>query len=384
MPVSPSSRDCRLLRAIEAIYDAAPDPARWPQALGAISDYFDDVGAILIWHRTDGSFGTIVSERLAEAQRDYEQNGWAVRDIKAMRAREYGYFFNGEPFADRHIGFDEEMANHPCSVQFFDKHGLGFIGGVAVSPDPHVGVALSVQRNARAKPQFSDAELEDLRKISRHIEKSLRLSVRLLNAEVTNLGLGEALSRVGIGVFVLDSLGSVIFSNPAAQRLLGDALDLSQGRLRIRGVARNADLDQAVAHAIRATPSDVLADPKPILVQSGDRRLAIYLLPVFQPAIAEQFLTHTSAFVLVIEQKLEEPADPAIVRDLFGLTLGEARIAAIIGAGLTPKDAAERLGIAEDTARTVLKRVFSKVGVSRQSELTAMLAKMVLRRVAPE
>jgi len=367
------------LRAVETIYDAAPDPSRWPQALGAISDYFDDVGAILIWHRTDGSFGTIVSERLAEAQRDYEQNGWATRDIKAIRAREYGYFFNGEPFADRHIGYDEEMANHPCSVQFFDKHGLGFIGGVAVSPDPNVGVALSVQRNARAKPQFSDAELEDLRRISRHIEKSLRLSVRLLNAEVANLGLGEALSRIGIGVFVLDSLGCVIFSNPAAQRLLGEALYVSQGRLRIRSSAKNAGLDEAIAHTIRTAPAELSADPKPILVEADGRRLAIYLLPVGQPALAEQFLTHTSAFVLVIEQKLDEPADPAIVRDLFGLTLGEARIAALIGAGLPPRDAAVRLGIAEDTARTVLKRVFAKVGVSRQSELTAMLAKMVLR-----
>ena len=271
------------------------------------------------------------------------------------------------------------MKNHPCSVQFFDKHGLGFVGAVAVSPDPHVGVMLSVQRNSKAKPQFSDAELKDLRRISGHIEKSLRLSVRLLNAEVANLGLGEALARIGIGVFVLDSLGSVIFSNPAAKRLLGDTLYLSQGRLRIRGVAKNAGLDEAIARTIRTAPPDLSGDPKPILVQSDDRRLAIYLLPVFQPAIAQQFLTHTSAFVLVIEQKLDEPADPAIVRDLFGLTLGEARIAAIIGAGLTPKDAAEKLGIAEDTARTVLKRVFAKVGVSRQSELTAMLAKMVLR-----
>src|SRR5215469_10284639 len=76
------------LRAVEAIYDAAPDPSRWPQALGAISEFFEDVGAILIWHRNDGSFGTIVSERLAEAQRDYEENGWAVRDIKAIRAQE--------------------------------------------------------------------------------------------------------------------------------------------------------------------------------------------------------------------------------------------------------------------------------------------------------
>ena len=200
MPASPSG--ARFLRAVEAGYDAAPEPSRWPHALGAIADYFDDVGAILIWHRTDGSYGTIVSEKLAAAQRDYEENGWATRDVKAIRAQARGYFFNGEPFADRHIGDEEELKKHPCSVQFFSKHGLGYIGGVAVSPDPHVGVALSVQRNAKAKPQFSDAELEDLRRISRHVEKSLRLSVRLLNAEVANLGLGQALARIGIGAFV--------------------------------------------------------------------------------------------------------------------------------------------------------------------------------------
>jgi DNA-binding CsgD family transcriptional regulator/PAS domain-containing protein len=375
------SSDQRLLRAIEAIYDAAPEPQQWPRALGAIADYFDDVGAILIWHRNDGTFGTIVSETLTAAQQDYESNGWAARDIKAIRAQELGYFFSGEPFADRHIGFDETMKKHPCSVEFFDKHGLGFIGSVAVSPDPHVGVVMSVQRNSRLKPQFSDAELEDLRTISRHIEKSLRLSVRLLNAQVTNVSLGEALARIGIGVFALDSLGCVIFSNPAAQQFLGDALYLSQGRLRLNSIRTGTVLDQAIAQTIRAEPPELIADTKPILVQSAasSRRLAIYLLPLFQSALAEQFLTQTRAIVLVVEQKLDEPADPAIVRDLFGLTLGEARIAAMIGAGIPPKDAAERLGIAEDTARNVLKRVFAKVGVSRQSELTALLAKLVLR-----
>lgn len=380
MPRSSTSSD-PLLRAIEAIYDAAPEPRRWPHALAAIAECFGDVGAILIWHKNDGTFGTIVSESLAMAQKDYEENGWAARDIKAIRAQQLGYFFSGEPFADRHIGFDEAMKNHPCSVEFFDKHGLGFIGAVAVSPDPHVGVMVSVQRDSRRKPQFSDQELETLRQISRHMEKSLRLSVRLLNAEVTNLGLGEALARIGIGVFALDSLGYVIFSSPAARRLLGDVLYLQQGRLRIGDATTGAKLDEAIAKTIDAATPDLMADPKPILAESiaSDRRFAIYLLPVLQTDLAEQFLTHTRAIVLVIEQKLDEPADPAIVRDLLGLTLGEARIAAMVGAGVPPKDAAERLGIAEDTARNVLKRVFAKTGVSRQSELAALLARMVLR-----
>jgi DNA-binding CsgD family transcriptional regulator len=69
-------------------------------------------------------------------------------------------------------------------------------------------------------------------------------------------------------------------------------------------------------------------------------------------------------------------ADPTLVRDVLGVTLGEARIASLIGSGLSPKEAAEKLGITEETARSVLKRVFSKVGVSRQSELAVLIARL--------
>jgi DNA-binding CsgD family transcriptional regulator len=57
--------------------------------------------------------------------------------------------------------------------------------------------------------------------------------------------------------------------------------------------------------------------------------------------------------------------------------------AALVGSGLAPREAAARLGIGGETARTALKWVFSKVGVSRQSELTALLTKLVLRQVSP-
>jgi DNA-binding CsgD family transcriptional regulator len=81
--------------------------------------------------------------------------------------------------------------------------------------------------------------------------------------------------------------------------------------------------------------------------------------------------------MLLFEPRSDEPPDPAFLRDTFGLTLGEARVAALVGFGMAPRAAAEKLGIAESTARTVLKRVFDKVGVSRQSELVALLARVV-------
>jgi DNA-binding CsgD family transcriptional regulator len=124
-----------------------------------------------------------------------------------------------------------------------------------------------------------------------------------------------------------------------------------------------------------------VTDAKPILVerQRSRRPLAVYLMPVSPTVVApHDFLTHARVIVLVTDPEAGGPPDPSIIRDVMGLTLSEARIASLIGSGLPPREAAAKLGIAEETARKALKQVFTKVGVSRQSELAALMTKFVL------
>ena len=68
-----------------------------------------------------------------------------------------------------------------------------------------------------------------------------------------------------------------------------------------------------------------------------------------------------------------------LVQRLFALAPAEARVATLIGSGLSPRQTAKNLGISEETVRTTLKRVFAKVGVSRLSELAVLLTKLTLR-----
>jgi DNA-binding CsgD family transcriptional regulator len=187
--------------------------------------------------------------------------------------------------------------------------------------------------------------------------------------------------RIGVAVFGLDSLGRVTFSNPATRHLPEDQIKIVNGVLRLGSASQRGAIESDVARLL-ASSAVVPGDPKPILLSRANdsRPLVAYLLPVM-PSLhsVDQFLTHTRVLVLVIDPKVGDPADPALVRDVLGLTLGEARVAALVGTGLPPREAAVKLGIAEETARSALKRVFSKVGVSRQSELSALLTKMVLR-----
>jgi DNA-binding CsgD family transcriptional regulator len=295
---------------------------------------------------------------------------------------EKGYLSGGnDAITDRDVVSAEEIETHPIYTQFLVPHGLGWFAAARISPDPLVDVWISVQRN-RARSPYSPVELQTVSRLASHAEKAFRLSMQLLDAELTKVGLGVALARLGIGVFALDSLGRVVFANPAAQRLAKGGVEVRDGRLLIAASPEQQVLQRAVARSVRGGASDLSTPAEPILVRrdTANRPLVLYVLPI--PAsgtAAQQFLTNVRAIVLVIDPEPDGPADPAVVRDMLGLTLGEARVAALVGSGLRPRDAAAKLGIAEDTARTVLKTVFSKVGVSRQTELAALLTKMVLR-----
>lgn len=371
----------RFVTAVEAIYDAAPDPSLWPHALQAIADVTDDVGAVMLWQREDGGFGSIASASLEAGHLEYQEQGWHLRDTRSIRAIERSLWLRGGALTERHFITESEMANDPFFTDFLHRHGLRWCAGVGIAPDPKIQVGMSVQR-ASNRPQFTDAELELVTRLGRHAEKSLRLSIRLLDAELANVGFGEALARVGIGVFALDSLKRVVFANPAGERLLGDGIAVVNNRLLVGTGPERAALDASIDRMIRAAPTDLAQDPEPILLQRqrSDRPIVVYVLPVGrQLAAGAQFLTHTRAIVLVIDAQAHQPADPAVVRDVLGVTLGEARVAALVGSGLSPRDTAAKLSISEETVRTVLKRVFSKAGVSRQSELASLLTKLVLR-----
>jgi DNA-binding CsgD family transcriptional regulator len=69
-------------------------------------------------------------------------------------------------------------------------------------------------------------------------------------------------------------------------------------------------------------------------------------------------------------------------RDLieaFGLTPAEARLATRVAAGEPIDTIAEKLGIAYETARNVLKSIFYKTETRRQGELIALLTRLSWR-----
>jgi len=363
--------------AVEAIYVAATLLEAWPAALQAIADATGDVGANFAYRRDDGSVGAVVSPGLEAAGRDYP--AWQHLDIRFARFAERGYLLRSDAFTDRHIVSGEETETHPFYVGFLAPHGLKWVMATSISPDPTVAAVVAVQR-ASGKPPFSDTELRLLSRLGRHVETALRLNIRLAGLEAANATLADAFSRADVGVFVVDALGQAAPANRAASALSGGAIGLAGGRLLARDPADQPPVDAAVAAAISTDGDGRSAAPLLLRDRDGGGFLVIDVFPFRTPSahLFERLLVEARALVLVRRLGPGEPPDPAALRDLFDLTLGEARVAALVGSGLPPREAAARLGISEETARTVLKRVFAKTGVSRQSQLTSLLSRLAL------
>lgn len=82
--------------------------------------------------------------------------------------------------------------------------------------------------------------------------------------------------------------------------------------------------------------------------------------------------------IFVIDIWSIKPFEPKLLRDLFGLTLAESRVAICLHNGLSVNDAAEQSGVRTSTVRDQLSSIFSKTRTSRQSELVSILSRLEL------
>lgn len=361
---------------VAAIYAAASAPRLWPEALQQIAFLFDCLGGLLIHRHDGGRYHTVVSPTLIAMAREYDAR-WQHHDVRAERVFLAIAGGHRDVYVDRDLFSDAEIAALPIYQKFLIPNGVLWGMAASVSPTPNVGVVLSLLR-ARDKQSFTSQEQERMQALSRHVERALSLSVRLMDAEAERLGFSEALGLLDCGAFVLDADQRILFANHAARRLVGVGLVAVANRLRATEPAAQ-EAFRALLREVEHGQATSTAACGSLVVPNGRTGLILQVMPVRHEADAAH-LRGASAIVLVTDTAAGRPFDPAIVRDVFGLTLGEARLAALVGAGMMPGDAAAALGITEGTARVVLKRVFDKMGVSRQGELAALMGRLFLLR----
>lgn len=342
---------------------------------GVASDrpWQDFLEALARW--MDASFATII---ISAPGRRHPATFLTPGADVAFNATYASTLFAEDPFQGLPDGqvtsYGEFMANRPDdeAAQYRAiMHDTGF--------DQVLGIDLRFSRRFEARfrisrhtslPEFTPAERMRLQDIVVHLRIAVDLFERLQFAGAEHGVFHSAAQGLGLAVVVLDRSRRIVSSNPLADHILAEA----EG-LRRRGeelVFARSDHQRTVIALLGegdpAAPLTRFRIERPI---HGD--VVITARPLELTAIH----AGTGALALFFARPgPEKPTDPQTLRDLFGLTAAEARLAAALTRGSTLVDAAQTIGIAHNTAKVQLRSVFAKTGVHRQAQLVALIASL--------
>jgi DNA-binding CsgD family transcriptional regulator len=235
---------------------------------------------------------------------------------------------------------------------------------------------INVARSKRAG-RFERAGLETARRLHPHLIRAFDLSRSFAQLRGFADGLVEALDSSANGILLLDDTGRVRHANIAAERLLRepDGLRVVGGRLSAaRGDAARR-LEALVAQAGRSGAAVRVGGSMAIKTPSRNQPLSLIVAPLR----AGRLPIHGAPSVLVCVTDLEAGVSlpEQALRELFGLTAAETRLARALLEGLAPREAAERFGVSPHTVHAQLARVFDKTGVKRQADLVRLLMRVV-------
>lgn len=369
-----------LLAAVDLLYQAASEDAAWPAAIAAVRRPLGATIGVAIWVDQADSGGFWFRQHGGDpAAADLYLRELAPLDpwILAIQHPHYreGDIAIGDELIDpaslRRTRFAADLLARVDAFQILTGH--------AVRQGTRQAF-LGLLRPERV-PGFGTEERRLYALLLPHFRRALWLQQRL-----ALVGAQEAaLDRLAFGLFLVDGQGRVLFANRVAQAALErrDGLAERAGRLVAADAMVSAALERLVREVASPDPrrpasaGGVLALPRP----SGRLPWRVIASPLPVDFAAGLPAGSRARVLLVVSDPDRVPAPPLDqLRVLLGLTPQEARLALLLAEGSELKEAAERLGVTYETARTHLRAALAKAGVRRQGQLVAqVVASAVLR-----
>lgn len=356
---------------VSDIYESALAPAHWEIALTNLVNRFGgdrwDI-AMLVWERLAPPTGRFVGQTGVHlmAQQGYVHsfagnNEWSVRghDLAVGTVVHSDLLVDRDAFVTGRF-YREFLANYDLQVgvlALLDRHARDHL--CLCLPGPDNGTA----------PRLEAA----VRLLLPHIQRAVRISRRIGEVELSARSARAVLERVPSPVLLLDGALRVLYANPQAEALF------AQGYLKRRGermvlpdrkaAARLTALANLGVDARAATYCQAFMLEHEVHPPVGAMALRID----DDPAQANPDFVAARLMIVAGRNHRASFAHVDHLRDWFGLTPAEARLAATLAEGGSLVDFAATRGVTLNAARFLLKGIFAKTDCNRQALLVARL-----------
>lgn len=345
---------------IGKIYEAAVFPDRWPGVIADISRHCDLWGGAITWDAGHGR-KWIATSNFQELFEEFVAEGWAENNTRLEKANREGQF----SFVHDHDLFSaEERDNMPVYREFLHPRGFGHAAATLIGGPESIDISICFERQL-VHGLISPKLIGFLDSLRPHIARSLVLSAELEQQKADIMVSG--LSAIGAPAAVVQHDGRVLSSNAkfenAQQRISIHARD----RLFLNDERANRLLQDALS---KIREDQIKSIPLPSTEE--DQACIVHVIPLCGNAL--DFSLKGTAIVLIAHPSDADSGDLRVLKGLYDLTKGEARIAIEIQKGLALPEIARRLGVSYETVRSVARSVYAKTGSTGQSDLVRRLS----------
>ena len=378
--------DETFISLVNLIYEAACDPAKWPDFLTAFATAVESRGTLIYTHNVetmdagtaaDGGFPNAVAgfdpAYLGSLEHYNHVNVWAENESALQPGRAVTASML---YPDRDLPKTEWYGDWLRPQDYFHA-----IGGIVVQDGPWA-MKFSSLRSRRAG-NFTSEEMRLYQALIPHLARAAHIQRRFAYLQSLSTSSLAVLDTVPAAVMLLDATARAVHSNAAAEAEIrrADPFWLGpSGDLRINGAPHaQATVRTAIGAAVNPTHSvnEGHATVAQISRRSGEK-LSVQALPLpggHREGVGTRIGQRIAACALVVHGvTLRIPTiGVQLLRHVYGLTPAEVRVALAIAEGETIKRYAERRRVSPNTVASQLKRAFEKTGLKRQSELVRWL-----------
>ncbi len=374
--VSKASDLLRLDRLLGAIYEGPLESPPWQSALQLVRDTLKAAHVTLILRPpSPDSSGVMINTgpTTTQAQESYET-----------------HFFSMDPFVrlpEGQVVTAEELLGKawlqsPIYLEYMKPLGIRHILGADIYTKDGIECRLRVTRGPDARP-FVAEDKALVRFLLPHLKRSIQLHARLDFLECERQLFAGTVNRMLLGMISFAQNGAILEMNQEARRILTekDGIWLSGNNLCVDSGQESRELQRMIRQTLTGNPGgegpgvvEALSVSRP----SGRSKLGVLIktIPMGQWSESKQ----RPAAVVFLRDPESNAAQPSheLVRRLFGLTRMEAQLALLLAEGFTLDEAAEKMNVRRNTARTHLRSIFCKTGVTRQTMLVRLLLNSVI------
>lgn len=358
---------------IQAFARAAINPAEWMPALSMMSDAMGSASSALELADLNTGFASInCTHQLDEdVIKLYEERVYQINPrVRRARRAPVGFMLD-----DRSLFIDDD----PDMAEFLDwlrKTPNRFVQGAKLFQSGGQEIYFgSYFSEAQGPPESCHRDVHRLvvPHLVNFVAAGKALSANRLNNELVTVRHLETQRPFAL----LDRAGHLIECSSGFEAVLNatDVLTVRNKRLFAAHARHRQDVDRFLESALGA--QRLLKPPLPIRLVTPSRPRGLILRAVpLQPG-NEIFDVFNPAALVTLDD-LDRPnfVKRGELIELFGLTPREADVSAMMSEGYSCRGVANQLTISEYTVRQHLKAVFGKVGVSRQSELVAIISRL--------